>query len=107
MDKEEFHKQYDLFNLSIILETEIYSEYMLNHYKISIKVSIKNGIGTIRVCNFRNLALHEIIQDIKDHLNKIGLTDFKVSEFGNSIETDAENIHNLVTIYRMKGLLPC
>lgn len=103
INKEEFHKQYDLFNLSIILGNEIFGIYALDKYKITISMSIKNNIGIIKICSFKDITIDEILNKILAYLNILGVTGTKV---GNSIETDTNNIYNLVTIYRMKGILP-
>ena len=48
MDNTFFHKEYDLFNLSIVLANDIFPDMFVGTYKVSLGISVKDGIGTIQ-----------------------------------------------------------
>ena len=104
MDQTFFHKEYDLFNLSIVLTNDIFPDMFIGTYKVNLGISVKDGIGTIHLCNYRNILMKQVIEEIYDYLINLGLTKGTV-KYANMIKTDADNIYNLVTLYRMKGMI--
>lgn len=104
MDNTFFHKEYDLFNLSIVLVNDIFPDMFVGTYKVSLGISVKDGIGTIQLCNYRNINMHQVITEIYDYLIDLGLTK-GTTKYANMVKTDASNIYNLVTLYRMKGMI--
>ena len=54
MDQDFFHKEYDLFNLSIVLANDIFPDMFIGTYKVNLGISVKDGVGTIQLCNYRN-----------------------------------------------------
>ena len=104
MDQAFFHREYDLFNLSIVLANDIFPDMFIGTYKVSLGISVKDGIGTIHLCNYRNIRMEQIIEEIYDYLINLGLTEGTI-KYRNMVRTDANNIYNLVTLYRMKGMI--
>lgn len=106
-DLEKFHKDYDLFNLGIILANEIfpdrYTSQYSGTYSVNIGVVIKKDTGFINVVYTRGIELNQALEEVYEYLNNIGLTDIKI--IYDSIVTSKENIQNLVTLYRMKGMI--
>lgn len=104
MDQAFFHKEYDLFNLSIVLANDIFPDMFIGTYKVSLGISVKDDIGTIQLCNYRNINMEQVITEIYDYLINLGLTKGTI-KYRNMVKTDASNIYDLVTVYRMKGMI--
>ena len=104
MDQDFFHKEYDLFNLSIVLANDIFPDMFIGTYKVNLGISVKDGIGTIQLCNYRNINMNQVITEVYDYLINLGLTK-GTTKYANMVKTDADNIYNLLTVYRMKGMI--
>ena len=104
MDQGFFHKEYDLFNLSIVLVNDIFPDMFVGTYKVSLGISVKDGVGTIQLCNYRNINMSQVITEVYDYLINLDLTK-GTTKYANMVKTDANNIYDLITIYRMKGMI--
>ncbi len=104
ISKEEFHKKYDLFNLSIILEREIFTERNGNIFWVSLGIKLLEGKGIIRICHIIGVSLDEAISRICKYLKEYGFSDIECDDDHNVIIPE-EVIFNLTTIYRMKGII--
>ena len=103
--KEEFHKKYDLFNLSVILEREIFPERNGNIFWVSLGITLLNDKGIIRICHIIGVSLDEAISRICKYLKEYGFSDIKCDDDDHNIIIPEEVIFNLTTIYRMQGKL--
>lgn len=105
ISKEEFHKKYDLFNVSIILEREIFPERNGNIFWVSLGITLLEGKGIIRICHIIGVSLDEAISRICKYLQEYGFSDIEYDDDHHNVIIPEEVIFNLTTIYRMKGMI--